>query len=55
MHFGKVEFNATIWPNVCEVCILFFHMYRSYTTYRLVPEVCILPSKNNVAMIIVLL
>ena len=55
MHFDKVEFNDTIRANLCEVCIFIFHMQRSYTTYRPVPKVCILPSKNNGARTIVLL
>ena len=24
MRFGKVEFNDTIWANLCEVCIFHF-------------------------------
>ena len=55
MRFGKVEFNDTIRANLCEVCIFIFHMQRSCTTYRPVPKVYILPSKNNGARIIVLL
>ena len=56
MRFGKVEFNDTIRANLCEVCIFIFHMQRSCTTYRPVPKVSILPSKNKFgARIIVLL
>ena len=55
MCFGTLEFNDTIRANICNVSVFNFCTLRSCTTYSPIVKVSILPSNNNIAIIVVFL